>query len=89
MVVVAVAAEVEIARADLPRAGWLPMPAALLYTLPLLLRRRWPFAMPVVVVIAVQVVVSFLDVPGGRRENWGVVAYVLPVKLWPQLVQRV
>jgi hypothetical protein len=42
-----------------------------------------------VVVIVVQVVVSFLDVPGGRRENWGVVAYVLPVKLWPQLVQRV
>ena len=76
VVVVAVAAEVEIARADLPRAWWLLMPAALLYTLPLLLRRRWPFAMPVVVIV-VQVVVSFLDVPGGRRENWGVVAYVL------------
>src|SRR4029450_9928321 len=36
----------------------------------------WLFAMPVVVIV-VQVVVSFLDVPGGRRENWGVVAYVL------------
>jgi signal transduction histidine kinase len=75
-VVVAVAAELEIVLADLPRAGWLLMPAVVLYTLPLLLRRRWPFAMPAFVIV-VQVLVSFLDVPGGRRENWGVVAYVL------------
>jgi hypothetical protein len=52
------------------------MPAVVLYTLPLLLRDRWPFAMPVLVIV-VQVLVSFLDVPGGARENWGVVAYVL------------
>jgi len=75
VVVVAVAAEVEILLADLPRATLL-MPAAALYTLPLLLHRRWPFAMPVLVIV-VQVLVSFLDVPGGARENWGVVAYVL------------
>ena len=76
VVVVAVAAGLEVALAGLPRAWWLLLPAVLLYTLPLLLRRRWPFAMPALV-IAVQVVVSFLDVPGERRENWGVVAYVL------------
>jgi hypothetical protein len=57
-------------------AWWLLLPAVLLYTLPLLLRGRWPFAMPALV-IAVQVVVSFLDGPGGCRENLGVVAYVL------------
>ncbi len=75
VVAVAVAALVEIVLADLPRARLL-MPAVVLYTLPLLLRDRWPFAMPVLVIV-VQVLVSFLDVPGGARENWGVVAYVL------------
>ena len=77
VVVVTVAAGLEVALAGLPRA-WLLLPAVLLYTLPLLLRRRWPVAMPALV-IAVQVVVSFLDVPGERRENWGVVAYVLAI----------
>ncbi|MEU4294066.1 hypothetical protein AB0E63_38095 [Kribbella sp. NPDC026596] len=43
VVVVAVAAGLEVALAGLPRA-WLLLPAVLLYTLPLLLRRRWPFA---------------------------------------------
>jgi len=76
VVVVAVAAEVEIVLSNLPGPRWLLMPAVLLYTLPLLLRGRWPFAMPVLVIV-VQVLVSFLDVPGERRENWGVVAYVL------------
>jgi Histidine kinase len=75
VVAVAVAALVEIVLADLPRARLL-MPAVVLYTLPLLLRDRWPFAMPVLVIV-VQVLVSFLDVPGGARENWSVVAYVL------------
>jgi signal transduction histidine kinase len=75
VVAVAVAALVEIVLADLPRARLL-MPAVVLYTLPLLLRDRWPFAMPVLVIV-VQVLVSFLDAPGGARENWGVVAYVL------------
>ena len=71
VVAVAVAALVEIVLADLPRARLL-MPAVVLYTLPLLLRDRWPFAMPVLVIV-VQVLVSFLDAPGGARENWGVV----------------
>jgi signal transduction histidine kinase len=76
VVAVAVAALVEIVLADLPRARWLLMPAVVLYTLPLLLCDRWPFAMPVLVIV-VQVLVSFLDAPGGARENFGVVAYLL------------
>jgi len=76
VVAVAVAALVEIVLADLPRARWLLMPAVLLYTLPLLLCDRWPLAMPVFVIV-VQVLVSFLDAPGGAREDFGVVAYVL------------
>jgi signal transduction histidine kinase len=72
---VAAAAELEILLRGLgPR--WLLLPAVWLYTLPLLARRRWPLAAPLFV-IGVQVVVSFLDVPGSVRENWGVVAYVL------------
>ena len=73
---VAVAAELEIVLRDLPGPKWLLLPAVWLYTLPLLARRRWPLAAPVFV-IGVQVLISFLDVPGSVRENWGVVAYVL------------
>ncbi len=73
---VAVAAELEIVLRDLAGPKWLLLPAVWLYTLPLLARRRWPLAAPMFV-ICVQVLVSFLDVPGSVRENWGVVAYVL------------
>jgi len=76
VVVVAAAAEVEIVLRDLDGPRWLLMPAVVCYTLPLVLRRRWPFAAPAFVVV-VQVVVSFLDVPGTERESWGVVAYVM------------
>jgi hypothetical protein len=76
VIVVAVAAELEIVLRDLPGPRWLLLSAGLLYTLPLLLRQRWPFVAPVFV-ICVQVLASFLDVPGGSRESWGVVAYVL------------
>jgi signal transduction histidine kinase len=47
-----------------------------LYTLPLLARGRWPLGAPLFVIV-VQVLVSFLDIPGGDREHSGVVAYVL------------
>jgi signal transduction histidine kinase len=73
---VAVAAELEIVLRDLAGPKWLLLPAVWWYTLPLLARRRWPLAAPVFV-ICVQVLISFLDLPGSVRENWGVVAYVL------------
>ncbi|HET6936990.1 MAG TPA: sensor histidine kinase [Nocardioides sp.] len=73
---VAVAAELEIVLRDLYGPQWLLLTAVWWYTLPLLARRRWPLAAPLFVIV-VQVVVSFLDVPGSVRENWGVVAYVL------------
>lgn len=76
VVVVVVAAEVEIVLRNLAGPRWLLMSAAVLYTLPLLLRRRWPLASPLFV-LGVQVLSSFVDVPGGPRETWGVVAYVL------------
>jgi signal transduction histidine kinase len=76
VVAVAVAAELEIVLGDLAGPRWLLVSAVPLYTLPLLLRRSWPLLAPLFV-IGVQVLSSFLDVPGGERETWGVVAYVL------------
>ncbi len=73
---VAVAAELEIVLRDLAGPRWLLLSAVWLYTLPLLARRRWPLAAPVFV-ICLQVLTSFLDVPGSVRESLGVVAYVL------------
>lgn len=76
VVVVAVLVQLEIVLRDLPGPRWLLLPAGLLYTLPLLLHDRWPFAAPTLAV-GVQVLTSFVDVPGGARETGGVVAYVL------------
>ena len=76
VVMVAVAAEVEIVVGDFAGPRWLLVSAVPLYTLPLLLRARWPFLAPVLA-IGIQVATSFLDVPGGERETWGVVAYIL------------
>ena len=73
---VAVAAELEIVLRDLAGPRWLLLSAVWLYTLPLLARRRWPLAAPVFV-ICLQVLTSFVDVPGSVRESMGVVAYVL------------
>ena len=75
VIVMAVAAVLEILLRDLPRPELL-LPLVALYTLPLLARRRWPFAAPVLV-IGVQVLSTFLDAPGGQREEWGVLAYLL------------
>jgi signal transduction histidine kinase len=73
---VAVVAELEIVLRDLPGPKWLLLPAVWLYTLPLLARFRWPLGAPLFVIV-VQVLVSFMDLPGGDREQSGVVAYVL------------
>ena len=70
---VAVAAELEIVLRDLAGPRWLLLSAVWLYTLPLLARRRWPLAAPVFV-ICLQVLTSFVDVPGSVRESMGVVA---------------
>lgn len=72
---VAVAAELEIALGDIAGPRWMLVAAVPLYTLPLLCRERWPLTAPLFV-IAVQVATSFIDVPGGVREDAGVVAYV-------------
>ena len=76
VVAVAVAAEAEIVLGDLAGPRWLLVSAVPLYTMPLLLRHRWPMAAPLFVV-TVQLLTSYLDVSGGRREGWGVVAYAL------------
>ena len=76
VVAVAVAAELEILLGDLAGPRWLLVAAAPLYTLPLLVRHRWPMA-AALFVVAIQVVSSYLDEPGGQRESWGVVAYAL------------
>jgi signal transduction histidine kinase len=75
VIVMAVAAVLEILLRDLPRPQWL-LPAVALYTLPLLAHRRWPFAAPVFVIV-VQTLSTFIDAPGGEREDWGVFAYLL------------
>jgi len=79
VVAVAVAAEVEILATDVTGPKTVLVPAALLYTLPLLLRRRFPFLAPVGA-FTVHVLSSFIDVPGGSRESMGVVAFLLA--LW-------
>jgi signal transduction histidine kinase len=71
---VAIAAELEVVLRGL-EPWWLRL-AVWMYTLPLLARGRWPLGAPLFV-IAVQILISFVDVPGGTRENWGVIAYVL------------
>ncbi len=79
VVAVAVAVVAEILFTDVTGPKVVLVPAALLYTLPLLARRRYPFLVPVVV-FAVHTLSSFLDVPGGRREFTGVLAFLLA--LW-------
>jgi len=79
VVAVAIAAVVEILATDVTGPRTVLVPAALLYTLPLLLRRRFPFLAPVVA-FTVHVLSSFVDVPGGSREYMGVWAFLLA--LW-------
>ena len=79
VVAVAVAAEAEIVLGGFAGPRWLLVSAVPLYTLPLLMRHRWPWGAPLFAVV-LQVLTSYLDVPGGQRETWGVVAYALA--LW-------
>jgi len=79
VVALAVAVVVEILATGVGGPKAVLVPAALLYTLPLLLRRRLPFLAPVFA-FAVHVASSFVDVPGGHREHLGVLAFLLA--LW-------
>jgi signal transduction histidine kinase len=79
VVAVAVATEVEILVTDVTGPTVVLVPAGLLYTLPLLLRRRFPFLAPVFA-FTVHVLSSFVDVQGGNREQVGVLAFLLA--LW-------
>src|SRR5215217_7842819 len=58
VIAVAVASEIEIWVASVPGPRLVLVPAVLLYTLPLLLRRRFPFAAPACA-FAVQAAISF------------------------------
>jgi signal transduction histidine kinase len=76
VVAVAVATEIELWLTDTPGSKAIVGPAALLYTLPLLLRRRLPLLAPAFV-FAVQASVSLLDPRASGSLELGAVAILL------------
>jgi signal transduction histidine kinase len=76
VIALAVATEVELALTDTPGSKAIVGPAALLYTLPLLLRGRFPFLAPAFV-FAVQASVSLLDPQASGSLDLGAVAILL------------
>lgn len=76
VITVAVAVQLEIWIGDVSGPKPVLSVAALLYTLPLLLRRRFPFLAPVFI-FAVHALSSFIDMPDGTREGTGVLAFLL------------
>jgi signal transduction histidine kinase len=76
IVAFAIAIEIELWVTDVPGSTALLVPAVLLYTLPLLLRRRFPFLAPVFV-FAVQASLSFADPAAIGSIDTGVFAMLL------------
>ena len=60
IVAVAVVSEIELLLGEVPGPRWLLIPGVLLYTLPLLLRRRFPFIAPAFV-FGVHIAITFAD----------------------------
>jgi signal transduction histidine kinase len=72
----AVVSEVEIWVSDVPGPTWVLAPGVLLYTLPLLFRRRFPFLAPVFV-FGVHIAISFADPHAAGSTDTGSVALLL------------
>jgi signal transduction histidine kinase len=76
VVALAVASEVELLMGEVPGPTGLLAVAVLLYTLPLLFRRRFPFLAPVFV-FAVHIAISFTDPTAVGSVDTGTVALLL------------
>jgi signal transduction histidine kinase len=72
----AVVSEVELWVSDVPGPTWALAPGALLYTLPLLFRRRFPFLAPVFV-FGVHIAISFADPHAAGSVDTGSIALLL------------
>jgi signal transduction histidine kinase len=76
VVVVAVLSEIELVLGEVPGPGWLLFPGVLLYTLPLLVRRRFPFIAPGFV-FGVHIAITFADPQGVGSLDTGSIALLL------------
>jgi signal transduction histidine kinase len=76
VVVVAVLSELELFFGEVPGPRWLLVPGILLYTLPLLLRRRFPFLAPAFV-FGVHIAITFADPQAVGSLDTGPIALLL------------
>jgi signal transduction histidine kinase/DNA-binding CsgD family transcriptional regulator len=76
IVAVAVLSEVELVFGEVPGPRWLLVPGVLLYTLPLLLRRRFPFLAPAFA-FGVQIALTFADPQAVGSLDTGSIALLL------------
>ena len=76
IVVIAVLSEIELLFGEVPGPSWLLFPAVLLYTLPLLLRRRFPFIAPGFV-FGVHIAITFADPQAVGSLDTGSIAILL------------
>jgi signal transduction histidine kinase len=72
----AIASETELWVSDVPGPMWVLAPGVLLYTLPLLFRRRFPFLAPVFV-FGVHIAISFADPQAAGSLDTGAIALLL------------
>jgi signal transduction histidine kinase len=73
---IAVASEIELWVSDVPGPMWVLAPGVLLYTLPLLFRRRFPFLAPMFV-FGVHIAISFADPHAAGSMDTGAIALLL------------
>jgi signal transduction histidine kinase len=76
IVAIAVLSEIELLFSEVPGPTWLLAPAILLYTLPLLLRRRFPFIAPGFV-FGVHIAITFADPQAVGSLDTGSIALLL------------
>ena len=76
IVAVAVLSEIELLFGEVPGPRWLLVPGVLLYTLPLLLRRRFPFIAPAFV-FGVHIAITFADPQAVGSLDTGPIALLL------------
>jgi signal transduction histidine kinase len=76
IVAIAMLSGIEVLFGDVPGPSWLLFPAVLLYTLPLLLRRRFPFIAPGFV-FGVHIAITFTDPQAVGSLDTGSIALLL------------
>ena len=76
IVAIAVVSEIELLLGEVPGPRWLLIPGVLLYTLPLLLRRRFPFIAPAFV-FGVHIAITFADPQAVGSLDTGPIALLL------------